>query len=80
MQLGADVRPLLIQTTAFLEPAATKIVQDIRSFVATTVLNTSEHRYTLYPLAQLAAYYLQRHGWKQKQDTIDNFPCDWWPR
>jgi hypothetical protein len=48
-------------------------VQDIRRFLAATALNTSSHQYTLYSLAQLAAYYLQRHASKQPQVTVDAF-------
>jgi hypothetical protein len=43
------------------------------SFLAATGLVHSPHQYTLYSLAQLAAYYLERHASDQPQDTIDTF-------
>jgi hypothetical protein len=71
IQLGANVQPLLERPN--LGPAVTEIVQEVRSFLDATALAASWHQYTLYSITQLAAFYLQRHASKQKQDTIDNF-------
>ena len=75
MQLGADVEPPLDDYDHFgdVSPDIAQITNDVRSFLATTALNTSPHQYTLYSLAQLAAYYLQRHTSNQKQDTVNSF-------
>jgi hypothetical protein len=71
MQLGADVRPLLHAASA--GSTVIKIVQEGKSLLEATVLHTSEHQFTLYSLARLTAYYLQRHASKQPQDTIDKY-------
>jgi hypothetical protein len=54
-------------------PGITDIVQDVHSFLDATALNTSEHQYSLYSVAQLAAYCLQRHASSQPQDVVDDF-------
>jgi hypothetical protein len=52
-----------------------QVVLDVRSFLDDTGLSQSPRQYTLYSLAQLAAYYLQRrhHADQQLQDIVDDF-------
>jgi hypothetical protein len=66
------VLPLLCLSPE-LRPNIVPIVQGVCSFLDVTALNTSEHQYTLYSVAQLAAFFLQRHASDQPQDTVDNF-------
>jgi hypothetical protein len=74
-ELGADVQPLVNYWNYDndVSPDIAQITNDVRSFLATTALNPSPHQYTLYSLAQLAVYYLQRHTSNQKQDMVNSF-------
>jgi hypothetical protein len=76
-ELVANVQPLLqlADATTVLGTNIVQIVLDIRSFLDATGLSQSPHQYTLYSLAQLAAYYLQRRHYadQQLQDIVDDF-------
>jgi hypothetical protein len=75
IQLGANVQPLLLLPAFQLHssPSIPPIVQDIRSFLDATRLVHSPHQYTLFSVAQLTAYYLERHVSDRPQDTVDTF-------
>jgi hypothetical protein len=80
VQLGAGVEGLLDNVEDEVEDEdqdgraeIVKIVKEIRRFLAATALDTSPHQCTLFSVAQLATHYLQRHGYNQKQDVVDDF-------
>jgi hypothetical protein len=66
IRLGADAEELLLK---YVDETAdvTPTVNNIRTFMATTALNTSQHQFTLYSITQLAAYYVQRRQHPDQQ-------------
>jgi hypothetical protein len=48
-----------------------QIMLDVRSFLDVTGLSQSPHQYTLYSVAQLATYYLQRRHYADEHCKLE---------
>jgi ankyrin repeat protein len=75
VHLDADVKELLLEYVDVEGThAVIHTVNNIRTFLAATKLNTSKHQFTLYSVAQLAAYYMQRRQYPEQQpEDVRNF-------